>query len=71
MTGVVEVFFFKRRTAYERESRDWGADVCFSQLVCVCVCVCVCVLAGHTNTKDITHSAQDLAEILLSASLKV
>ena len=28
----VESFFFKQKTAYEMESRDWSSDVCSSDL---------------------------------------
>ena len=28
-------FFFKQKTAYEMESRDWSSDVCSSDLIVV------------------------------------
>src|SRR3546814_3912853 len=30
---VVEVFFFKQKTAYEMRIRDWSSDVCSSDLL--------------------------------------
>eukprot|EP01048_Picozoa_sp_COSAG05_P041355 COSAG05_NODE_21713_length_270_cov_0.426901_1_plen_33_part_01 len=27
---AVAIFFFKQKTAYEMESRDWSSDVCSS-----------------------------------------
>ena len=29
---IVEVFFFKQKTAYEIYQCDWSADVCYSDL---------------------------------------
>src|SRR3546814_949387 len=32
MIGLVLVFFFKQKTAYERRISDWSSDVCSSDL---------------------------------------
>src|SRR3546814_8332516 len=31
---VVEIFFFKQKTAYEVRISDWSSDVCSSDLTC-------------------------------------
>ena len=33
MERALAVFFFKQKTAYEMESRDWSSDVCSSDLM--------------------------------------
>src|SRR3546814_19587679 len=33
MTGLIEFFFFKQKTAYEMRISDWSSDVCSSDLV--------------------------------------
>ena len=38
LTKTAKFFFFKQKTAYELESRDWSSDVCSSDLTGVQTC---------------------------------
>src|SRR3546814_1195396 len=66
MFGVVFVFFFKQKTAYEMRISDWSSDVCSSDLL-----EAAAEALGMTDDelRDALHDGQTIAELADAAGV--
>src|SRR3546814_18595376 len=54
MVYVLNIFFFKQKTAYEMRISDWSSDVCSSDLISIAWRGTKNSLPTHPNTKTAT-----------------
>ena len=57
------IFFFKQKTAYELESRDWSSDVCSSDLTTYLIDESGVIVRAFDKVKAADNPAQMLVEL--------